>query len=43
VWINNQVLPALPYMSWWPEMPAEVAVALAPLVVEVIARWLDRE
>ncbi|NJL44049.1 MAG: hypothetical protein HC945_01865 [Nitrosarchaeum sp.] len=42
VWLNNTLIPAVPWFGWWPQMPAEVAVALAPLVLVAVERLMDR-
>lgn len=42
VWINNTLLPAIPYLDWWPSMSAEVAVALAPVLLAIVERLLER-
>lgn len=48
VWLWNAVLPGLFGLVWpsvaagWPEMPAEVAMAVSPGIIAVLERRVDR-
>lgn len=48
VWLWNAVLPGLLALGLpeaaqgWPEMPAEVAVAVSPGIIALLERWIER-